>query len=85
MVRFMYAPTRFCVKSGNLECNQGYASMYTYSNVIPKIGMPVVQPHVKLSFDFFFSVKCMFVTLHCKGSSDHPLDSRKTKLLMVKR
>ena len=69
----------------NQEILNAIKFMYTYSNVIPKIGMPVVQPHVKLSFDFFFSVKCMFVTLHCKGSSDHPLDSRKTKLLMVKR
>ena len=66
MVRFMYAPTRLCVKSGNPECNQVHAGMYTYSNVIPKIafvqiGMPVVQPHVKLSLDFFSSNKCMFV------------------------
>ena len=69
MVRFMYAPTRFCVKSGNLECNQVYASMYTYSNVIPKIGMPVVQPHVKLSFDFFSQLSACLLLYIVK---DHP-------------
>ena len=55
MVRFMYAPTRLCVKSGNPECNQVHAGMYTYSNVIPKIafvqiGMPVVRPHVHCKY-----------------------------------
>ena len=53
----------------NQEILNAIKFMYTYSNVIPKIGMPVVQPHVKLSFDFFSQLSACLLLYIVK---DHP-------------